>query len=35
MHEIRIAEDLSAIVLDAAVTEQLSKVTKINISFGN
>ena len=34
MHEIRIAEDLSAIVLDAARNEQLTKVTKINISFG-
>jgi hydrogenase nickel incorporation protein HypA/HybF len=34
MHEIRIAEDLSAIVLDAARNEQLTRVTKINISFG-
>lgn len=34
MHEIRIAEDLSAIVLDAARNGQLSKVTKINIIFG-
>jgi hydrogenase nickel incorporation protein HypA/HybF len=34
MHEIRIAEDLSAIVLDAARNGHLSKVTKINISFG-
>jgi hydrogenase nickel incorporation protein HypA/HybF len=34
MHEIRIAEDLSAIVLDAARKENLSKVTKVNISFG-
>ncbi len=34
MHEIRIAEDLSAIVLEAAVKENLSKVTKVNISFG-
>ena len=34
MHEIRIAEDLSAIVLETARNEQLSKVTKINISFG-
>jgi hydrogenase nickel incorporation protein HypA/HybF len=34
MHEIRIAEDLCAIVLEAAYSERLSKVTKINISFG-
>ena len=34
MHEIRIAEDLSVIVLDAARKENLSKVTKVNISFG-
>jgi hydrogenase nickel incorporation protein HypA/HybF len=34
MHEIRIAEDLSMIVLDAARKENLSKVTKVNISFG-
>jgi len=34
MHEIRIAEDLSLIVLDAARKENLSKVTKVNISFG-
>lgn len=34
MHEIRIAEDLSAIVLDAARNEKLSKVTKVNIIFG-
>lgn len=34
MHEIRIAEDLSAIVLEAAKTENLSKVTRVNISFG-
>jgi hydrogenase nickel incorporation protein HypA/HybF len=34
MHEIRIAEDLSSIVLDTARKENLSKVTKVNISFG-
>ena len=34
MHEIRIAEDLSAIVLEAAIKEKLSKVTTVNISFG-
>ena len=34
MHEIRIAEDLSGIVLEAAAREKLSKVTKVSISFG-
>jgi hydrogenase nickel incorporation protein HypA/HybF len=34
MHEIRIAKDLSVIVLEVAVREKLSKVTKVNISFG-
>jgi hydrogenase nickel incorporation protein HypA/HybF len=34
MHEIRIAEDLSAIVLEAAKQENLSKVTMVSISFG-
>ena len=34
MHEIRIAEDLSTIVLEAAGKENLSKVTRVNISFG-
>ncbi len=34
MHELRIAEDLGAIVLEAAGRENLSKVTKVNISFG-
>lgn len=34
MHEIRIAEDLSAIVLEAARSEKLSKVTRVNLSFG-
>jgi hydrogenase nickel incorporation protein HypA/HybF len=34
MHEIRIAEDLSVIVLETAKKEKLSKVTRVNISFG-
>ena len=34
MHEIRIAEDLSTIVLAVAEKEQLSKVTKVSITFG-
>ena len=34
MHELRIAEDLSEIVLEAATNEKLRKVTKVNITFG-
>ena len=34
MHELRIAKDLSAIVLDTAHEKNLSKVTKVSISFG-
>jgi hydrogenase nickel incorporation protein HypA/HybF len=34
MHELRIAEDLSVIVLDTALSNNLSKVTKVNIIFG-
>jgi hydrogenase nickel incorporation protein HypA/HybF len=34
MHELRIAEDLSGIVLETAMNEKLAKVTKINIIFG-
>jgi hydrogenase nickel incorporation protein HypA/HybF len=34
MHEIGIAMDLSVIVLATAGKENLSKVTKVNISFG-
>ena len=34
MHELRIAEDLSAIVLEAATKEKLTMVSKVNISFG-
>jgi len=34
MHEIKIAEDLSAIVLETAKEEKLSKVTRVNIIFG-
>ena len=34
MHELKIAEDLSAIVFETAVNNHLSKVTKVNIIFG-
>jgi hydrogenase nickel incorporation protein HypA/HybF len=34
MHEIRIAKDLSEIVLKVAAMNNLSRVTKVNISFG-
>jgi hydrogenase nickel incorporation protein HypA/HybF len=34
MHEIKIAEDLTRIVLKAANKEKLSKVTMVNIAFG-
>ena len=34
MHEISIVKDLSDIVLEVADREKLSKVTKVNISFG-
>jgi hydrogenase nickel incorporation protein HypA/HybF len=34
MHELKIAEDLTAIVLDTALNNRLSKVTKVNIIFG-
>jgi hydrogenase nickel incorporation protein HypA/HybF len=34
MHELRIAEDLSAIVIETAQRKNLSKVTRVNISFG-
>jgi len=34
MHEIRIAEDLSLIILETTRMKKLSKVTKVNISFG-
>jgi hydrogenase nickel incorporation protein HypA/HybF len=34
MHEFRIAEDLSAIVLDTALSNNLLRVTKVNIVFG-
>lgn len=34
MHEIRIAEDLTGIVLDAAAQEGLSEVSVVNVSFG-
>jgi hydrogenase nickel incorporation protein HypA/HybF len=34
MHEIRIAQDLSGIVLEATSEKKLRKVTGVNISFG-
>jgi hydrogenase nickel incorporation protein HypA/HybF len=34
MHEIRIAKDLSEIVFEVAGREKLSRVTKINVCFG-
>jgi hydrogenase nickel incorporation protein HypA/HybF len=34
MHEIRIAEDLTGIILEVAQKEKLSRVTIVNISFG-
>lgn len=34
MHEIGIAEDLTAIVLEVAKKESLSIVTRVNVSFG-
>lgn len=34
MHELRIAEDLSSIVLEAAADGKLLKVTKVNVTFG-
>ena len=34
MHEIRIAEDLKDIVLEAARKGNLSKVTRVNVTFG-
>jgi hydrogenase nickel incorporation protein HypA/HybF len=34
MHELGIAEDLSLIVLDTARMEKLTRVNRVNISFG-
>jgi hydrogenase nickel incorporation protein HypA/HybF len=34
MHEVSIARELSGIVLEVAGREKLSKVTKVNICFG-
>ncbi len=34
MHELSIAEDLSTIVLNTALDNNLSKVTRVNILFG-
>ncbi|MCX6335075.1 MAG: hydrogenase maturation nickel metallochaperone HypA [Bacteroidia bacterium] len=34
MHELKVAEDLSVIVLEAAKNGKLGKVSKVNILFG-
>ena len=34
MHEIRISADLVSIVLEAAQSEKLREITKVNVSFG-
>jgi hydrogenase nickel incorporation protein HypA/HybF len=34
MHELKIAEDLSSIVINTAQNNNLSKVTRVNIIFG-
>ncbi|MBP8958901.1 MAG: hydrogenase maturation nickel metallochaperone HypA [Bacteroidales bacterium] len=34
MHELSIAENLSEIVIEVAEKEKLSKVTRVNVSFG-
>lgn len=34
MHELRIAEDMASIVLEAAKENNLNKVTRVNLSFG-
>lgn len=34
MHELKIAEELSVIVIDAALNKNLSKITRVNIIFG-
>jgi len=34
MHELRIAEDLAAIVLEVAAKEKLTRVRKVSIAFG-
>jgi len=34
MHEIRLATDLAGIVTDVAARENLSRITRINIQFG-
>lgn len=34
MHEIGIAQELSAIVLETARREKITKVTRVNINFG-
>lgn len=34
MHEVRIAADLGSIVIQTAVREELSRVTRVNVNFG-
>jgi hydrogenase nickel incorporation protein HypA/HybF len=34
MHELSIAKDLSVIVIDTAIANNLSKITKVNVTFG-
>jgi len=34
MHELQIAEELAGIVLEVAANEHLSKVSRVNVSFG-
>ena len=34
MHEIGIAQDLSAIIIETAENENLSKVTRVNVTLG-
>jgi len=34
MHELKIAEELASVVIEAAKKENLSRVTEVNISFG-
>lgn len=34
MHELRIAQDLSEIVIETAMRGNLSRVTKVNVTFG-
>jgi hydrogenase nickel incorporation protein HypA/HybF len=34
MHELSIAKDLSVIVIETAIANSLSKITKVNVTFG-